>query len=249
MSSDAESEFPGAITGFIFSICLPNASLASRVVFRARPVLDDLADDEQVAFQLVRIGIDRAFDHDLFDLGPGGVALFAQRRQVDRHLTPAVNRVAEFQDFRFHDEAAPFLRFQIGAGQECHADRDRPGAGGVSGAADMVVEKFLRNFHHDAGAVAGHAVGVDRAPVPERLQRFDAGIHDLAARLAVDCRDQPDAAGIPAVDIQFGVVFQKRRVTFVAFDKPGTGAGRSRIILHVGHSAATAAPLAARASI
>ena len=38
----------------------------------------------------------------------------------------------------------------------------------------------------DAGAVAGLAVGVDRAAVPDRLQRLDAGLDHVAPRLAVD---------------------------------------------------------------
>ena len=48
----------------------------------------------------------------------------------------------------------------------------------------------------DAGAVAGLAVGIDRAAVPHRLQRVDAGLHHVAARLAVERGDQADAAGI-----------------------------------------------------
>ena len=51
----------------------------------------------------------------------------------------------------------------------------------------------------DAGAVAGLAVGIDRAAVPHRFQRLDPHQHDLAPRLAVDRRDHPDAAGIVLV--------------------------------------------------
>ena len=48
----------------------------------------------------------------------------------------------------------------------------------------------------DAGAVTGLAVGVDRAAVPDRAQRIDARLHHLAPRLAVDRRDEADAAGV-----------------------------------------------------
>ena len=48
----------------------------------------------------------------------------------------------------------------------------------------------------DAGAVAGLAVGVDRAAVPDRAQRVDAGLDHLAPRLAVDRGDEADAAGV-----------------------------------------------------
>jgi hypothetical protein len=57
----------------------------------------------------------------------------------------------------------------------------------------------MRDLHVDAGAVAGLAVGIDRAAVPHRLQRLDPHQHDLAPRLAVDRRDHADAAGIVLV--------------------------------------------------
>ena len=60
----------------------------------------------------------------------------------------------------------------------------------------MQLEEVLRDLHVDAGAVAGLAVGVDGAAVPHRLERGDAGLDHGAPRLAVDCRDQADAAGV-----------------------------------------------------
>ena len=61
-------------------------------------------------------------------------------------------------------------------------------------------KKSCGHFDMDAGAVAGLAVGIDRAAVPHRLQRIDAGRDDFAARLAVDRGDQADAAGIMLLD-------------------------------------------------
>ena len=40
-------------------------------------------------------------------------------------------------------------------------------------ALDLALEEVLRDLDVDAGAVAGLAVGVDRAAVPDRLQRLD----------------------------------------------------------------------------
>jgi len=40
------------------------------------------------------------------------------------------------------------------------------------------------------------AIGIDRAAVPDRLQGVDRGDDDFAARLAVDRRNEADAAGI-----------------------------------------------------
>jgi hypothetical protein len=56
----------------------------------------------------------------------------------------------------------------------------------VAGAHDLVVEERRRDLHVDARAVAGLAIGIDRAPVPDGLQRVDPVFHHLARRLAVD---------------------------------------------------------------
>ena len=66
----------------------------------------------------------------------------------------------------------------------------------MPGARHVLAEEVLRDLDVQAGAVAGLAVGVDRAAVPDRLERGDAGLDDLAPRLAVDRDDQADAAGI-----------------------------------------------------
>jgi hypothetical protein len=60
----------------------------------------------------------------------------------------------------------------------------------------LVGEEVLRDRDQDAGAVAGLAVGVDGAPVPDGLERLDRQLDDFAARLAVDGADQADAAGV-----------------------------------------------------
>ena len=48
----------------------------------------------------------------------------------------------------------------------------------------------------EPGAVAGLAVGIDRAAVPHRLERIDRRLNDTAARLAVGRGDQADAARV-----------------------------------------------------
>ena len=62
--------------------------------------------------------------------------------------------------------------------------------------ADMLAEEILRDLDMDAGAVAGLAVGIDSAAMPQRLERADRGRDDGAARLAVKRRDEAHAAGI-----------------------------------------------------
>ena len=69
-------------------------------------------------------------------------------------------------------------------------------AGRLPLLAKIFLEELLRDLDMDAGAVAGLAVGIDGAAMPDRLQRRDAGLHHLPPRLAVDGRDESDAAGI-----------------------------------------------------
>ena len=88
----------------------------------------------------------------------------------------------------------------------------------------------------DAGAVAGLAVGVHRAAVPDGLERVDAGLHHLAARLAVERGDQADAAGIVLRQVDAAASLQERGV-----GRPGPGEFGAVLVRHRHHSAATAA--------
>src|SRR3546814_9181030 len=76
-------------------------------------------------------------------------------------------------DFGFDDRAARFLRAEIGARQEDHADREPVGQRLVSRRGDRIVEERGRQIEMQPRAVAGLAVGIDRAAMPHRLQRID----------------------------------------------------------------------------
>ena len=65
----------------------------------------------------------------------------------------------------------------------------------------------------DSGAVTGHAVGVDRAAVPDCLQRLDGGLDHGTCRLAVAGGDKADTAGI---------MFHLRTID--------TGVGKTRLV-------------------
>ena len=160
------------------------------------PLLDAPADDEEVELELPLGNTRVRRDHDLLDLRPGGVGLLADDGNVHRHLTPAIDRVAEPQDLGLDDAAAMFLGGEIGLGQEHHAHPQPAAARLVAGAGDVSLEEVLGDLDVDAGAVAGLAVGVHRAPVPHRLQGVDAGDDHLAAGLAVDGRHQSDATSV-----------------------------------------------------
>ncbi len=162
---------------------------------RKRRFFDPSADDVKLALELLLVDVLFAADQNLLDLGPGRVGLFAQHIGIHRHMAPAVNVMPHPQHFGFHDRAAAFLRAKIGARQKHLPHRDQLGhVGFVPGAADLIVEKLDRDLHMNARAIAGLAIGIDRTPVPDRLQRLDAVLNHLARRAAIDRNHQPDAA-------------------------------------------------------
>ena len=95
----------------------------------------------------------------------------------------------------------------------------------------------------DARAVAGLAVGIHRPPVPDRLQRLDARLDHLPARLAVLRHHEPHAAGGMLV---LGAVeplgLETREIGFLAGHpvgiETGHGASPSTVALRAAYSAA-----------
>ncbi len=162
---------------------------------RRRRLLDPPPDHVQLALEGLLVGALGVRDDDLLDLGPGRVGLGAQHLDIHRHMPPAIDVIAHPQHFGFDDGPAGLLRAEIGARQEHLPDRDRLVARRVAGALDLVLEERVRDLDMDARAVAGLAVGIDRAAVPDRLQRVDAVLHHLAAPRAVDRHDKAHAAG------------------------------------------------------
>lgn len=162
-------------------------------------LFDALAAQEQGALQRLAGQAGRRREHDLLDLGAGGVGLLADHRGVDRHLTPAVDVEAEAKGLGLDDGAGRFLISEVVARQEHLADGDRAGAQDVADAGHLVGEEVLRHAQQHAGAVAGLAVGVDRAAVPDALQGGDGQLDHLAAGLAVQGADEADAAGVALV--------------------------------------------------
>jgi len=112
-------------------------------------------------------------------------------------------------------------------------------------------KKILGDFDQDAGTVAGHAVRVHRAAMPQCLKGLDTGFDDLTARFAVNGGDQTDAAGVPAVRVDDGLVLQPSGVAFEALDEFPARGVLVRIVMcgHASYSAATAAWAAAFAFI
>ncbi|MPL60913.1 hypothetical protein SDC9_06477 [bioreactor metagenome] len=163
---------------------------------RDRRLLDAAADDVELALEGLVVDVLLAADQDLLDLGTGRIRLLAQHLGVHRHVAPAIDVVPHPQHFALDDRAAALLRAEVDARQEDLADGDLLfHVRLVAGAADLVIEEGRRDLHVDARAIARLAVGIDRAAVPDRLQRLDAARHDPARGLAVQRHDETDAAG------------------------------------------------------
>ena len=159
-----------------------------------RLVLDAPTDDIQIALE-IRFGrAARVPDHDLLDFRPRRIGLLADARDVDRHLTPAIDGIAHAQDFALDDLTAALLCAEIGLRQKHLSDGDRAGMQQMTAALDGIGEEILRDFDVNARAVAGLAIGIDRTAMPDGLERVDTGFHHVAAGLAVQGGDEADAA-------------------------------------------------------
>ena len=136
----------------------------------SRRFFNAAANDIQLAFKLLFIHAFGIGNQDLLDLGAGGIGLVAQAADIHRHMAPAVNVIAHAQHFGFHDRAAGFLRAKIGARQKHLAHSHQlVHARLVAGAADLVVKEVYRDLHVNARAIAGFAIGIYRATVPNGL--------------------------------------------------------------------------------
>ncbi len=135
-------------------------------------------------------------EHDLLDFRARGVGFLADDRDIHRHLAPAIEIKARAQDLGFDNGAASFLRHVIRTRQENLPHRDTAGTQFMAGLFDLCPKEILRHRNMDSGAIAGFAVCIDGPAMPDRFQRLDRAHHDFAPRLAVDGRDQADAAGV-----------------------------------------------------
>src|SRR5690606_13380724 len=63
----------------------------------------------------------------------------------------------------------------------------------------LLAEEVLRRLDENARPVAGLAVGVDRAPVPDGLERGDGERHHVAPRRPVERDDHADPARVALV--------------------------------------------------
>ena len=211
-------------------LVVQRADIKGRDARLTRAPLDAAAADVELALQFLGAAAPRIAEHDLFDCGARVLGLLADHGDIHRRLAPAIDIKARAQNFALHQCAAGFLRCEIRTRKEDLADTDPVVGRVVAGAAHMFTEKLLWHIEPDSRAIAGLAIGVHGAPVPDVFQRRDTHRDDLALRLAVERDDEADAAGILLVFRIIGVaVDQFLAIGFVLF----------HIVRHLTYSAAT----------
>jgi hypothetical protein len=156
-----------------------------------------------------------AADENLRQEGFGGAGNIAQHLVVDRDIAPAEELLAfGADDVGIHLFA--FLALDGIARQEDQSGSEFIGAGRQLDAqfAALFAEKFFRQLHHDAGAVAGHlvaAAGAAVGQVDEDIQRL---VDDIVGFLALEVHHATHAAG---------VVFKTRIVQPLRLRQPAVG--------------------------
>ena len=164
------------------------------------PVLDLLADDEQLALERVPVGaVLAAADEDLAHEGFGGDDALAQPRIVDRHVAPAEHMLAFRPDELFDDTDAVRPR-PVVARQEQHADAVIARLGQID--ADVGADRAqmgIRHLDQDSRPVARQRVRADRAAVGQVLQNLQALLDDPVALPVPYVDDESDPARIVLV--------------------------------------------------
>ncbi len=158
--------------------------------------LDPATDDVELALELVGVDVFLTADQDLLDLGAGRVGLVTKAIGAHRNVAPAIDIMAHPQDFGFNDRAAALLSAEIGARQKDLTNSDELlRIRLMPRAADLIIEERDRDLDVNARAVAGFAIGIHSAAVPDRLQRRDAFFDNPARGYAVDRDNKAHAAG------------------------------------------------------
>ena len=158
---------------------------------------DHLAQDVEPALELVLV----------LDVGPaadehlpmGRLGLDHRGRQagiVERHVAPA-EQLEPFRLDHARDHGLAIDALRAIARHEHVADGVMAGLGqlDLERRADLF-EKFVRDLHQDARAVAGQRVGAGRAAMGEVLEDLQAMLDDRVAAAAFQIGDEADAAGI-----------------------------------------------------
>ncbi len=157
------------------------------------------ADNVQVPLKCLFRFARQVTNKDLLNFGAGCVGFFTNAGGVYWHLPPAVNTVPKCQNLGFDNLAALFLRHKIGLGQEYLPNGNGAIARAVTRTGNGIGKEFLRNFHMNASTIAGLAIGIDRATVPDGFQGGNTGLHHLAAAFAIKGCHKTNTTGIALI--------------------------------------------------
>ena len=114
---------------------------------------------------------------------------------------------------------AALLCIQVGAWQECHSDRDGAVTRLVSSTTDMIAEKILGNVQHDSGAVAGLAIGIYGAPMPQSLERLDSRLDNITAGSTVNGSNKTYATGVRSRRVNSRFTNQPVKISLILLDR------------------------------
>src|SRR6185503_4681922 len=135
-------------------------------------------------------------DIDLPDGRQHGTGDAADLPGVDRHVAPADHLLALLADDLLEDLLAGPAGGRVGR-QEDHADPVAAAAGHVEAEPEaLALEKAVRDLAKDAGAIAGFGVTPGGRPVAEAVQNLERLLDDLARLVALNVRDESDAARV-----------------------------------------------------
>ena len=164
---------------------------------RADLVVGTLADDVQLALELVLVGgLGAAADEHLAHERLGGLGRLAQHGVVGRHGARSRGdlalRTAHVRE-HFFDLAA----LRRVARHEDVAGPYSPGSGRLMRAfLTTFLEEGVRHLHQHAGAVAGVDLAAAGAAMIEVLEDLDALLDDRVRLVALDVHDEADAASV-----------------------------------------------------
>src|SRR5208337_4904281 len=170
--------------------------------------LGALADDVQLALELVVIHPRGAADKNLLDVRLRDAGDAADGVDVERGIAPAEQAQAFLADDALHDALALQALLRLN-GQENEAGAIFvPGGQAEAELQALTGEKFMGNLDQHAGAIAGFRIAAASPAVGQIDEDLDAFGDDIVGPLAVNIHDEADAAGVV---LQAGVVQPGRR--------------------------------------
>ena len=161
---------------------------------RMRCLLDPAPDHVKLPLKRLLINTLGIRNQNLLNLGPGRIGLLAQHIHVHRHMPPTVNVIPHPQDLGLHNRPAGLLRAKISPRQKHLTHRNHlTGVRLMPGPLNLVIEKRHRDLYVNARTIAGLAIGIHRATVPNSLQRLDPVLDHRTRLAAIHIHDQANA--------------------------------------------------------